>query len=193
MDKIALKKLGWKTWAIIGLGGVAVIATGAFITQAKYAALGRQVHRNVTKFLIDSGARIESGVISGGVVSIPMKTHIAVNSTVVSLLDMVSDRAGGRPPLNPATESDEPVNTGRRSSTMPDAPASDPSPPSARTTKKGRMSASASHTQSLTTLPDDGGYANRPKGGNHTYDPSEFTPPQREKPKGEVDLFADDQ
>jgi hypothetical protein len=191
MDKIALKKLDWKTWAIIGLGGVAVIATGAFVTQAKYAALGRQVHRNVTKFLIDSGARIESGVISGGFVNLPMKTHIAVNSTVLSLIGMITDEAGGRPPLNPATGDDEPVNTGRRSGVSADASADvggSPPPPSAA---KKRGSAAATSVQSLTTLPDDGGYANRPKGGSHEYNPSEFTP-QREKPKGEVDLFAGD-
>lgn len=193
MDKFA-KKWDWKTWTIIGLGGAAVIATGAFIMQSKHAALGRQVHRNVTKFLVDNGARIEGGVISGGMVSIPMKTGIAVNSTVVSLLNTFSDQLGGRPPLNPAVSSDEPVLTGRHSPSSQqqptDAPAS--SSPSPRSSARG--SRASGEVRNPTDSPDDGGFAARESKrieNPSEYNPMEFTP-KGSRPPQDVDLFSDD-
>lgn len=195
MEKMIIKKWDWKTWAIVGLGGVAIITTGAFVMQAKHAALGRQVHRNVTKFLIDNGARIDSGVISGGMVSIPMKTGVAVNSTVVSLLNMFSDQSGGRPPLNPAVSSDEPVLTGRHSPTSgvaPGGPASSGMPvPSPRGNARGsRATTSAIHNP--TDSPDDGGFRAREgqKGGDFSYNPMEFAP-QGSRPPENVDIFDD--
>jgi len=113
-----MKKIDTKTWVIIGLGGVTVIASYALFSQWKHASLGRQIRRNVVRFLKDHGAVTQNGIMSGGVVQQPMKVDTAVNATVIQMLNGVADQmgsAGGvpRPPfddeggsLNPATAMD---------------------------------------------------------------------------------------
>lgn len=120
MSTIA-KKIDTKTWIIIGLGGVTVVAGYALFSQWKHASLGRQVRRNVVRFLKDHGAVAQNGIMTGGVVQQPMKVDTAVNATVIQMLNSVADQmaAGGgvpRPPLddedlgavgmNPATAMD---------------------------------------------------------------------------------------
>lgn len=84
------KKVDLKLWATVALSGVVVVAGAALVSQWKYASIGRQVSRNVLRFLIDNGARIENDTIRGGVIPMPMKISTAVNSTVSQMLDAVS-------------------------------------------------------------------------------------------------------
>lgn len=189
-----MRKWSLQTWAIIALGGVAVIATGAFLMQSKHAALGRQVKRNVTKFLIDNGSRIDNGVISGGMVSIPMKTSIAVNSTVVSMLNVFSDQSGGARPANPTVTSESPVITGKHSQ-PPRAQAS--SSPQARPSPRtsGHQGASAMGSGRLpSSSPDEGGFRSREDKRTSEvpeYNPEEFVN-KGPRPPQDCDLFADD-
>ena len=196
MEK-AIKKWDWKSWALVGLGGAVVIAGAAFVSQAKHASLGRQVHRNVTKFLIDNGARIDEGVISGGMVSIPMKTSIAVNSTVVSLLNMFTDQSGGRPPVNPsmtmaAEDRAAPPSRRQEERDARGEPAS--APPAVRPGPRGRGGRGPpANARAPSDSPDDGDFKSREgkKCQDTTYNPLEFAP-QGGKPPENVDLFADD-
>jgi len=110
-----MKKVDTKTWIIIGLGGVTVIASYALFSQWKHASLGRQVRRNVVRFLKDHGAVVQNGVMTGGVVQQPMKVDTAVNATVIQMLNGVADQmeaAGGipRPPMGADDESGGMIN-----------------------------------------------------------------------------------
>ena len=190
----ASKKWGTGTWLMIALGGAAVVAGAAFVLQAKHAALGRQVHRNVTKFLIDHGSQVHNGMISGGLVSTPMKTNTAVNSTVVSMLnnyaDMLMQQA---PPAVPGVSDDQIVTgtggvEGRSAQGGQPVRGDDqiphPSPP-----KRG--SASASFVRNPTDgIRDDGGFGQEKKDVQE-YDPHEFVP-KGPKPPENVDIFAGD-
>jgi hypothetical protein len=207
----AVKKWDVKTWALVALGGVAVVASAAFVMQSKHAALGRQVHRNVLKFLQDHGSQVHSGVVSGGLVSTPMKTTTAVNSTVVSMLNGYADTLsnnpqGGAPaPGAQGGGAGEPVYTGRGGSQGPSIGGSGdgagsalmphtagaPSPVPHASPRGSRASAGAA--QSLTDLArnDDGGFLSPERGKQTDYNPAEFLP-RGQKPSGNVDLFAGD-
>lgn len=86
------KKIDTKTWVIIGLSGVTVVAGFALFSQWKHATLGRTVRRSVVRFLKDHGAVVQNGVITGGVVQQPLKIDTAVNATVVQMLNGVADQ-----------------------------------------------------------------------------------------------------
>ncbi|MDR3542374.1 MAG: hypothetical protein P4L69_15645 [Desulfosporosinus sp.] len=104
-----LKKIDTKSWVIIGLGGVAVVASYALFSQWKHASLGRQVRRSVVRFLKDNGSIVQHGLISGGVMDQPMKVDTAVNATVVQMLNSVADqiaRHGGGIPQRPVDQDD---------------------------------------------------------------------------------------
>lgn len=215
MEKAAaiVKKWDVKTWALVALGSVAVVASAAFVMQSKHAALGRQVHRNVLKFLEDHGSQVHSGVVSGGLVSTPMKTTTAVNSTVVSMLNGYADMLGNNQqggatatPGAPNGGAGEPVYTGRGgsqssqglpvsgdgagSALMPRA-ANAPSPVPHSSPRGSRAGAGA--VQSLTDLAkqDDAGFLSPERARQIEYNPGEFVP-QGTKPSGNVDLFAGD-
>ena len=211
------RKWDMKTWALVALGGAAVIAGAAFVMQAKHAALGRQVHRNVTKFLADHGSQVHNGIISGGLVSTPMKTNIAVNSTVVSMLNNYADMLDQNPSLvpgapgsgSPEMRQEEQVSTGiggvggrqdpaaGRNPGGPGSalrPASGSPQPMSPSTRAAHSTAEAVFNPTE-TMRDDGGY------GEHTeraadvkaseYNPEEFTP-RGAKPSGDIDLFKSD-
>lgn len=84
-------KVDKKVWAIIGIGGVAALASAILVSQWKHVQVGKQVTTNVLRFLIDHGSVINNGVVSGGVIQTPMKVNTVVNSTVVQLLNRISD------------------------------------------------------------------------------------------------------
>jgi hypothetical protein len=206
MEKI-VKKWDWKTWAIIALGGAAIIAGGAFVMQSKHAVLGRQVHRNVTKFLVDHGSQVHSGVISGGLVSAPMKTNVAVNSTVVSMLnnynEMMANAPAGSGFGSPELTQESGVNTGMggvqgRSAIGGNAPGASLNPPPGTPQPAGLGSTARTIKPSAHMIKnptdgvrDDGGFATRTKEDITEYNPNEFSP-QGPKPSSDVDLFAGD-
>ena len=99
------KKIDTKTWVIIGLGGVTVVAGFALFSQWKHATLGRKVRRSVVRFLKDHGSVVQNGIVTGGVVQQPLKIDTAVNATVVQMLNGVADQmeggAGGMGPVDP--------------------------------------------------------------------------------------------
>jgi hypothetical protein len=111
----AAKKWDWKTWTMVALGGAAVVASAAFVMQSKHAALGRQVHRNVTRFHVDQGSQVHNGIISGGLVSTPMKTNTAVNSTIISMLNNYADMIAQNPGSvgSPDMQQEQQVSTGK--------------------------------------------------------------------------------
>lgn len=80
-------------WVLASVAGMGVAGLAvAFFTQNGYAALGRQVQRNVVHFLTDHGAKVYGGVISGGMVKVPMKVNTAVNATVAAMLNKFADK-----------------------------------------------------------------------------------------------------
>ena len=205
MDKL-IKKWDWKTWALIALGGTAVIASAAFMMQSKHAALGRQVHRNVTKFLVHHGSQVHSGVISGGLVSTPMKVNIAVNSTVNSMLNNYAEmlEPQNMPGGAPAMSETESVSTSPRAtrdgppSPMPQQqqPSSAASPSPSPRSGSPRTASGAVVRNPSAVATDDGGYGQsggRTGGGAPPgeYNPLEFMP-QGSKPPQNFDVFSDD-
>ena len=200
----AVRKWDMKTWAIIGLGGAVVVMGAAFLMQSNHTALGRQVHRNVTKFLVDHGSQVHSGVISGGLVSTPMKTNIAVNSTVVSMLNSFADQMGQNPGGSPDMQQEQQVVTGMGgnqgrgaqggglgSSLRP----SSGSPQPAGSSPRGAKPPASVIRNPTEVASDDGGYAQQTgRTGNvqgSEYNPDEFAP-RGAKPAGDTDLFAGD-
>lgn len=212
MEKVlAAKKWDWKTWAVVALGGAAVVAGAAFVMQSKHAAVGRQVHRNVTKFLVDHGSKVNGGIISGGLVSTPMKTNIAVNSVIVSMLnnynEMLDQNPGAAGSGSPEMHSEEQVTTGkggvqgRIGQGQGNAPGAAlrpisgaPQPVSSASGRAKSPSATVIRNPSEVAS-DDGGYGSQTgrtgdvKVGE--YNAAEFAP-QGTKPSGDVDLFAGD-
>ena len=204
----AMKKWDTKTWVIVALGGVAAVAGAAFVMQSNHAALGRQVHRNVLKFLQDHGSQVHSGMVSGGLVSMPMKTNTAVNSTIVSMLNGYADmlgnnQQGGVPaPGAPGGGAGEPIYTGRSGTQGGGLPASGagsalmppqgaPSPVPHASPRGSRASAASGSSVIDRARSDDGGFLS-PERAKHTeYNPGEFVP-QGQKPSGDIDLFAND-
>ena len=202
MEKVmAFKKWDTKTWVIVALGGVAVVAGAAFVMQSKHAALGRQVHRNVSKFLLDHGSQVHGGIVSGGLVSTPMKTTTAINATVASMLNGYADMLGtaGQAPVG-----DEAVITGRsgvQSIGLPGAAsqgqgqgrqigAPGPAPPAAHGSSPTRAPASAVVNPSQRCR-DDGGFTSPDRKVSTDYDAAEFRP-GGSKPPENTDLFAGD-
>lgn len=209
-----VKKWDMKTWAIVGLGGAAVVLGAAFLMQSRHAALGRQVHRNVTKFLVDHGSQVHSGVISGGLVSTPMKTNIAVNSTVVSMLNSFADQMdqnpGGMAGGSPDMQQEQQMTTGMggvqgRGGASQGGMGSSLRPPTgapqpAGATHTGSSPRGAKPPASVIRNPtevaqDDGGYGQQSGRAGDVrgaeYNADEFTP-RGPKPSGDVDLFAGD-
>lgn len=80
-----------KTLFIIAMGGVSIIAVYALASQWKHATLGRQVRRNVVRFLGDYGAVTQNGVMFGGIMDRPTKVDTAVNAVIVQLLNDTAD------------------------------------------------------------------------------------------------------
>jgi len=196
-----VKKWDWKTWTILAFGGAAFIAGTAFLMQSKHAALGRQVHRNVTNFLLNHGSKVHSGIISGGLVSTPMKTNIAVNSTVVSMLNnydevlgQTSLPSGGAPGM----QEEQGITTGiggvqgraGPKGLQQQEPSPTPVSPTARAAKA--PAAMVRNPSEIST--DDSGYANQ--SGRDSSSPSEYDPDEfkrgGKRPPENVDLFADD-
>lgn len=187
----ALKKWNVKTWALVALGGVAVVASAAFVIQSKHAALGRQVHRNVMKFLQDHGSQVHSGVISGGLVSTPMKTTTAVNSTVVSMLngyaDMLSQGSSTTTPGAPGGGAGEPVYTGKEGIQGVGIPSASPHP----SPRGSRASAASAPSLMDLAKKDEAGFLSPERNQQTEYNPSEFVP-STSKPPADIDLFAGD-
>lgn len=200
MDKV-IKKWDWKTWALIALGGTAVIASAAFMMQSKHAALGRQIHRNVTKFLVDHGSKVHSGTISGGLVSTPMKVTIAVNSTVNSMLNNYAEMLDPQnlPPGLQQTDEEGVVTTGPRGGASPPSsggPASSgPAPSPSPRTSSPRTATGAVVRNPSATITDDGGYGQQggrsgsSGAGASEYNGDEFK--QSRKPPDNYDVFAE--
>lgn len=190
-------KFDKKTWTIVGLGGVVAVVTAALVVQWKHAALGRQVSRNVTRFLTDHGAQLRDGVLSGGVVSVPMKQNAAINATIVQMLNAVADQLDRGGAAEGGESDDDDLKNPGYNSQRQAPPKSDnkPSPVAKRKSKRDGC-------QSPSEVPDDGGYGamNGKKGGgsgsgDFSYNPNEFAPvrgPGGNKPPKNVDLFADD-
>lgn len=186
------KRLDTKTWIILGLGGVTAVVGYALFSQWKHASLGRQIRRNVVRFLSDHGAVIRNGVMSGGVVREPMKVDTAVNATVVQMLNGVADQintggGGGRggdddenlgAATNPTTAMDDYATY----ASMPPPPHRSPRPPAAakrspaksprqqRKTAAGRAAGAtqASPLEVSKTFKDDGGYSTAAKTGGRS-------------------------
>ena len=179
-EQANLKKLtrDWKIWAIVGFAGVALIAGAAFAMQANNAALGRQVHRNVTRFLVDHGSQVSHGIITGGMVATPMKTNVAVNSTIVSMLNNMAEQiavdvpqggGGGSAPVQ-----DVPVNTGIGGAAGRER--SPPSRPKALEVKNPSDKMKDDPMGWKQAPPRGGAQGGAPEGEPASYNADEFTP-----------------
>lgn len=212
-----LKKLDWKTWTLIGLGSTTAVVTAALFIQWKHAAVGRQVSKNVVRFLTDYGSQVNNGVMSGGVLAQPMKVNTAVNAVIVQMLNKVADElnehgfgdkkkgSSSRARTEDHGEDDSaPVYTrtpARRESRKKDEGAVPVVPKPSKKTKPrghGKRDARAKDDKSPLEIghpPDDGGYGNNPTQNGHEYNVDEFRsqatggarPPQNAK------LFSDDE
>ena len=87
-----IKEKDWKFWGLIGCCGLAAVTTVAYVSQAKNASIGRQVKRNVLQWLKTTGTTVDKGVVSGGVVSMPMTEMAAVIATINAML---AERSSG--------------------------------------------------------------------------------------------------
>lgn len=193
-----LKKANWKTWAVVGLGGVAAVLAGALVIQWPHASLGRQISRNVITFLKDHGAQVKNGVISGGVVSTPLKQNTAVNATVVQMLNAVADQmeSVGNGTRGSVDADDSPVYTrtprvGKRPATSGGRKGPPPTP-KPRGSKSPKQQADS--PLGIGHPPDDGGFGDPNRKVSTEYNPDEFRPPGagRKPPSGTVD-FTDDE
>ena len=202
---LAIKKWDWKTWALVAFGSAAVVASAAFLMQSKHAALGRQVHRNVTRFLVNQGSQVHSGIISGGLVSTPMKTSTAVNSTIISMLNTYEDMISQNPAMasgSPDMQQEQQMTTGvggvqgrsqQGTGSALRPPPGSPQPVSASGSIKAPASIVVNPTDRIRGEANDwasktGREATTPPG---EYNPEEFTP-RGPKPSGDADLFAGD-
>ena len=187
----------------MGLGGATIVTTAALVVQWRYASLGRQVSRNVTKFLKDHGAQVRDGVISGGVVAAPLKVNAAVNATVVQMLNAVADQLEEESPNDgPDEYIDNPTYvrqrklTTKKGSTRPKTRRS----VGKQTDVLGKIKPSArnpAHPMGNSPLgigqpPDDGGYGNEKQHETKDYDPNEFSPKRGTRPP-EKSVFTDDE
>ena len=178
----------WKTWTIIGLGGTTVVFGTALVSQWDHASLGRQVSRNVKRFLVDTGSQISNGVVTGGRLSAPMKVNTAVNALIVQMLneafDDIQQRGGvvssgggsvghgGLPPhdddIEYPTYSSVPPPVGKRPKQQQQqvaqvsAPIVSASARMAAERKKKRTSARCMEVSKM--MVDDGGYGASPGG-----------------------------
>lgn len=188
------KKWDWKTWVIVALGGAAAVAGAAFMMQSKHAALGRQVHRNVTRFLVDQGSQVNNGVISGGLVSTPMKTSTAVNSTIISMLNAYADMITQGTDSNPYTRRD-PSDRAQASGSRRTQEGGSDNTPSPVTTDKVRRAPAAVILNPTDAARDDSGWASRDGRVKDVpvseYNVDEFAP-KGPKPSADTDLFAGD-
>jgi hypothetical protein len=200
---VKFPQLDWKTWVTIALGSTSVMLLCAVLSQWKYASLGKQVSRNVMKFLTEHGAHVEGGVVSGGVVSVPLKINTAVNSTILQMLEAVATQmASGEGPAASAKDPMEPEYTGRRQSVAKEAPPS--SRPKADRASEGQLVASASpratgRAAAAAVSPpssppkDDCGFADPNRGKDHEgYNPTEFAPATKAKVSVEQ-MMADEE
>ena len=204
---VAKKKLiDTKTWVIIGLGGVAVAGGLILASQWKHAALGRQVRRNVVRFLRDSGAVVHSGVVSGGVVRQPMKVDGAVNATIVQLLNLKADEmanGGGVARQDPAAEdsyqtyAQSPPPPARKPSRAPVTPRTPRTPTARKTGKRGAPPASPLEISKQ--FQDDGGYGDAARSGtsrsgaSFEYNADDIIPQHGAHKPSEKMIFSDDE
>jgi hypothetical protein len=207
-----------KTWAILGLAGATIVISGALVVQWKYASLGHQVQRNVVKFLMDHGAQVRDGVISGGVVATPMRVNTAINATVVQMLNAVAEQidvdkpsspsGGGGAPIdgdftqyeNLPLNKKQPRGGRRRIGPQKSAQVSSPQPPNQH------RGAPANSPLEIGKPRDDDGYMTREKSGGqrrrggaaedagdsvHDYNPNEFKPQSARPPPAKASVFSD--
>lgn len=185
----------WQWWVFAVLGGVSTVATIAFVSQAKYAALGRQVQRNVLRFLMDHGAKTTSGVISGGIVKVPMKTTAAVNATVAGMLNKFADQMGVGQTEEGDQEDEIPAPKKRSAAARGPSPA-----PAKASPRRAAAAATDDSDMTISDKMDDGGGFSKEGGSGRTrkdptscstgdYDPDEFKPDTSRKPADDVDLF----
>jgi hypothetical protein len=190
-------KLDWKSWLSIGLGSTSALLLVALISQWKYASLGKQVSRSVTSFLVDHGAHVEGGVISGGVVRVPLKLHTAINSTILQMLDAVSEQmkqeAADQHPEDSSLDPTAQTYTGRQRSPASERassasghkheqnPASSSKASLAPAAVKSGGRAAAPAVPAPSSPPrDDCGFTDPNRGKDHSgYDPAEFVPAKK--------------
>lgn len=199
-----MKKFDKKTIGLIAVCGVAAVALIGFLKHARYAALGRQVERNVIRFLIDNGSIVDNGMVHGGILKVPLKMHMAVNSVVVMMLNAFADSLDSDAPvldeegkviddvkpiddgtIFPPDQSDESEEPGETGETGPITP--DP----ARTarwvcTNRRRIGPNPS-TTAPSMFKDESGFASK-EATVSEYKP--YVPQAGNKPKVE-DLFKD--
>lgn len=200
------KIIDTKTWVILGLSGVAVAGGLILASQWKHAALGRQVRRNVVRFLRDSGSLVQSGVISGGVVRQPMKIDGAVNATIVQLLNLKADEmaGGGGARAGPAAAEEEYQTYAEspppraRKPTRP-APVAARTPRSTVARKTGKRAPPASPLEVSKQFQDDGGYGDAASGStarsgaSFEYNADDIIPQHGAHKPSEKMIFSDNE
>lgn len=176
---------GWKTWLTVALGGTSILLVCAMLSQWRYATLGKQVSRNVVKFLTDHGAHVDGGIVSGGVVTVPLKVNTAVNSTILQMLEAVTGQMSQQhpPASSSAYEGDEPTYTSRRQVEDPQKKQPAAAAAAARTTPNpspragGKVAAPSAMSPPSTPPKDDCGFSDPERGKDYEgYNPGEFTP-----------------
>lgn len=207
-------KIGWKSWTLIFLGSLTALLSYTLISQWKHASLGRQVTRNVVKFLTEHGSSTQGDVISGGMVSAPLKTHAAVNATILQLLESLdyqlkkarpaeSDASQPLPP--PSSEDDDTPIYSTRSSSRTAAPqkrgasapipSSSPSSPSSSSTPRQPSSpirrASAVPQPKIPPTDDDGFTGDR-NPEDYQFNPNEFGGKGQQTRLSLEDMMKDD-
>ena len=132
----------WKMLLATAAVGVSAVSVIALLTQNSNASLGRQVKRNVIRFLQDSGSTVGNGIIAGGMLKVPMKIDTAVNSVVISMINTCGSASSAETPqakAQPAGDwiSQKPAQTGEEAVAQPPAasPAVAPIPPKGITPK----------------------------------------------------------
>jgi hypothetical protein len=204
-------KIGWKSWTLIFLGGVTALMAYTLVSQWKHASLGRQISRNVTKFLIDHGSHVEGDVISGGMVSVPLKMHAAVNATVLQMLAGLEQQISAAQPARPPQEQGQaaeleglgdPVYSPQRSRSAPmsspqgkrqaSSSSSVPATLHSATARRSSSRGAPASPQRCTPPQDDGGFtSSERKLEDYEFNPNEFG--GKKTPQASVeDMLKDD-
>lgn len=197
-----VKKVDTKTWAIVGLGSLAALATTLLVSQWKHVAIGKQVTTNVVRFLIDHGATVNNGVVSGGVMQTPMKINTAVNSTIVQMLNAVADDLAqgrshtvdtdsSRPPLDEPPSFTGDARPSKKTSSVAKTGATSRTP---RRQRK-QLAAAGSPLEISKTLCDDGGYRDMQKGSTKSleYNPNDVIAARGVRQPENKSVFSDDE
>lgn len=188
----------WKTWALIGFGGTTVIFGTALVTQWDSASLGRQVSRNVKRFLRDTGSQISNGMITGGRLKTPMKVNTAINALIVQMLNEAFDEieqrggaVGGVGPSSSGQKDDDIEYPTYTSAPPPRVSASSmvggegglkrqkavsvSAPVSTRMASERKKKRTSAHCMEVSKLMvDDGGYGDSPGGRSGSRSKSSF-------------------